>query len=182
MEIFSQPHIHWVTGLSTHNQIFPLLSLLVTVMASNLVMEKVGVVLGPTNNNSIILKSSKWYISLLNIRKSEYTKESIDKNGKHIQMILTSILPKLSSQALLIIYSDHKARSLNSVFIITINTITLCVCVCVCVCIHAHMTATIHSNQEKRSFWSSLINSKILLCPSRILLIVFQFHPVDTSL
>ena len=136
MEIFSQPHIHWVTGLSTHNQIFPLLSLLVTVMASNLVMEKVGVVLGPTNNNSIILKSSKWYISLLNIRKSEYTKESIDKNGKHIQMILTSILPKLSSQALLIIYSDHKARSLNSVFIITINTITLCVCVCVCVFAH----------------------------------------------
>lgn len=47
LEIFSQLHIHWATGLSRHNQIFPLLSLLVTAVASNLVMEKVGVVLGP---------------------------------------------------------------------------------------------------------------------------------------
>lgn len=38
--------------------------------------------------------------------KSEYTEESIDRNRKHIQMTLTSILPKLSSQALPIIYSD----------------------------------------------------------------------------
>lgn len=54
-------------------------------------------------------------IYLLNIRKSEYTKEIIDQNGKHIQMTLTSILPKQSSQTL-IICSDHKPRSLNSSF------------------------------------------------------------------
>lgn len=33
----------------------------------------------------------------------------MDRNGKHIQMTLSSILPKLSSQAVLIIYSGHKA-------------------------------------------------------------------------
>lgn len=33
----------------------------------------------------------------------------MDRNGKHIQMTLSSILPKLSSQAVLIICSDHKA-------------------------------------------------------------------------
>lgn len=42
LEISWQPHIHWATGLSKHNQIFPLPLLLVTAVASNLVMEKVG--------------------------------------------------------------------------------------------------------------------------------------------